>query len=92
MPGTWPAPIVGSFAGFAPAENPVLSAIVVLDHPTPIYGGAVAAPVFSTIMPVRPAPLRHPDDGGGDRRGTSVGAVGGTGSIKVPAGATTEGP
>ena len=28
----------------------MLSAIVVLDHPTPIYGGAVAAPVFSTIM------------------------------------------
>ena len=41
---------VGSFAGFAPAQNPVLSAVVVLDHPTPIYGGAVAAPVFSTIM------------------------------------------
>ena len=30
---------VGSFAGFAPAQDPVLSAIVVLDHPTPIYGG-----------------------------------------------------
>ncbi len=41
---------VGSFAGFAPAQDPVLSAVVVLDHPTPIYGGAVAAPVFSTIM------------------------------------------
>ena len=48
--GYIPGAYVGSFAGFAPAENPVLSAVVVLDHPTPIYGGAVAAPVFSTIM------------------------------------------
>jgi cell division protein FtsI (penicillin-binding protein 3) len=39
-----------TFAGFAPAENPALSAIVVLEHPSPIYGGTVAAPVFSQIM------------------------------------------
>ena len=39
-----------TFVGFAPANHPVLSAIVVLDRPTPIYGGAVAAPVFSKIM------------------------------------------
>jgi cell division protein FtsI (penicillin-binding protein 3) len=39
-----------TFAGFAPAENPALSAIVVLERPTPIYGGIVAAPVFSQIM------------------------------------------
>lgn len=39
-----------TFVGFAPANDPVLSAIVVLDRPTPIYGGAVAAPVFSKIM------------------------------------------
>ena len=48
--GYIPGAYVGTFAGFAPAQDPVLSAIVVLDHPTPIYGGAVAAPVFSTIM------------------------------------------
>ena len=48
--GYIPGAYVGTFAGFAPAENPVLSAIVVLDHPTPIYGGTVAAPVFSPIM------------------------------------------
>ena len=40
----------GTFVGFAPANHPVLSAIVVLNRPTPIYGGAVAAPVFSEIM------------------------------------------
>ncbi len=39
-----------TFVGFAPANHPVLSAIVELDRPTPIYGGAVAAPVFSKIM------------------------------------------
>jgi cell division protein FtsI (penicillin-binding protein 3) len=39
-----------SFVGFAPADDPVLSAIVVLNHPTPIFGGTVAAPVFSKLM------------------------------------------
>jgi cell division protein FtsI (penicillin-binding protein 3) len=41
---------MASFVGAAPAPNPVLTTIVVLDQPTPIYGGTVAAPVFSQIM------------------------------------------
>jgi cell division protein FtsI (penicillin-binding protein 3) len=41
---------MASFVGFAPAVNPSLSMIVVLDRPTPIFGGTVAAPVFSQIM------------------------------------------
>jgi cell division protein FtsI (penicillin-binding protein 3) len=41
---------MASFVGFAPAIDPTLSIIVVLDRPTPIYGGTVAAPVFSQIM------------------------------------------
>jgi cell division protein FtsI (penicillin-binding protein 3) len=41
---------MASFVGFAPADNPTLSMIVVLDRPTPIFGGTVAAPVFSQIM------------------------------------------
>ncbi len=41
---------MASFVGFAPAANPTLSTIVVLDRPTPIFGGTVAAPVFSQIM------------------------------------------
>jgi cell division protein FtsI (penicillin-binding protein 3) len=42
---------MASFAGFAPAESPRFAAVVVLDEPTTkIYGGAVAAPVFSKIM------------------------------------------
>jgi cell division protein FtsI (penicillin-binding protein 3) len=48
--GYIPGDFDASFVGFAPADHPVLSAIVILDHPTPIYGGAVAAPVFSQIM------------------------------------------
>ena len=40
-----------SFVGFAPANHPVLSAIVVLQRPTPdIFGATNAAPVFSKIM------------------------------------------
>jgi len=48
--GYVPGAFEATFVGFAPANHPVLSAIVVLNRPTPIYGGAVAAPVFSKIM------------------------------------------
>jgi cell division protein FtsI (penicillin-binding protein 3) len=41
---------VSSFAGFVPAERPELSAIVILDEPTPIFGGLVAAPVFAQAL------------------------------------------
>jgi cell division protein FtsI (penicillin-binding protein 3) len=40
---------IATFAGFVPAEQPQLSAIVVLDEPTPIYGGLVSAPVFAEL-------------------------------------------
>lgn len=40
-----------TFVGFAPANHPVLSALVVLERPTGDYfGGGVAAPVFARIM------------------------------------------
>ena len=41
---------VASFVGFVPAQDPRLAAVVVLDEPTPIYGGQVSAPVFARIM------------------------------------------
>lgn len=42
---------VASFIGFAPADHPLLSLVVVVDDPHPLYyGGTVAAPVFSEIM------------------------------------------
>lgn len=48
--GYVPGAYMATFAGFAPAQDPALSAIVVLDQPTPIFGGTVAAPVFAQIM------------------------------------------
>ncbi len=45
-----PGAYMASFVGYAPAVNPTLSIVVVLDRPTPIFGGTVAAPVFSQIM------------------------------------------
>lgn len=43
---------VASFIGFAPADDPQLVCIVVVDAPQgyPYYGGWVAAPVFKSIM------------------------------------------
>ena len=38
-----------SFAGFVPSQKPAFTALVVLDEPTPIYGGLVSAPVFAEI-------------------------------------------
>jgi cell division protein FtsI (penicillin-binding protein 3) len=45
-----PGAYMATFVGFAPASNPTLSMIVVLNRPTPIFGGTVSAPVFSQIM------------------------------------------
>ena len=40
-----------SFVGFAPADNPQLVVLVVLDNPTNgHYGGSIAAPVFKDVM------------------------------------------
>ena len=40
-----------SFVGFAPANDPILSMIVVIERPlNDIYGGSVAAPVFQEVM------------------------------------------
>lgn len=74
---------VASFVGFVPAEDPRLAAVVVLDEPRPIYGGQVAAPVFSRILqyalrleripppPPSPSPLSSgtPEDPGSTDEG-----------------------
>lgn len=50
-PGYETGAYFSSFAGFVPAENPRLSAIVVLDEPRPTYyASQVAAPVFARIQ------------------------------------------
>jgi cell division protein FtsI (penicillin-binding protein 3) len=42
--------MVASFAGYAPASNPVISVIVVVDEPQGAHhGGEVAAPIFKQI-------------------------------------------
>lgn len=41
---------VASFVGFAPADKPAYVVLVSVEDPAGIYGGEVAAPVFSDIM------------------------------------------
>ena len=38
-----------SFAGFAPSSRPAVVVIVILDDPSPIWGGSTAAPTFKLI-------------------------------------------
>ena len=41
---------IASFAGFAPATNPLISMIVVIDEPVGLHhGGEIAAPVFKRV-------------------------------------------
>lgn len=54
--GGYGSSYIGSFAGFAPAKDPVIAAIVVLDNPQPIWGGLTAAPTFKNIVEYA---LRH---------------------------------
>lgn len=41
---------IATFTGFAPADDPQIVVAVMVDEPTPIWGGVVAAPVFSQVM------------------------------------------
>ena len=63
---------IGSFMGFAPAAHPKLVVGVVLENPTPIYGGSTAAPTFKTVMQfalqrlgIGPGPVLSPSEGVG---------------------------
>jgi cell division protein FtsI (penicillin-binding protein 3) len=68
--GYLPGAYVASFIGFAPAGRPAVVVAVVLDQPTPIFGGVVAAPVFKEVagyalrrlgvLPTKPAPPGPP--------------------------------
>lgn len=41
---------VASFVGFAPADNPQIAALVIIDEPVGLYyGGQIAAPVFGLL-------------------------------------------
>ena len=41
---------IATFVGIAPIDDPELVVAVMVDEPYPIYGGVVAAPVFSEVM------------------------------------------
>jgi cell division protein FtsI (penicillin-binding protein 3) len=41
---------VASFVGMAPADHPEVVVAVMVDEPTTIWGGVVAAPVFAQVM------------------------------------------
>jgi len=41
---------IASFVGFAPADDPRLATIIVLDEPHSQYGSRASAPVFSEVM------------------------------------------
>ena len=41
---------VVSFVGYAPADNPQVACIVIIDEPVDAYGGSTAGPVFKSIM------------------------------------------
>ena len=51
-PQGYQARYIGLFAGFAPASNPRIACVVVINDPVggAYYGGAVAAPVFSKVV------------------------------------------
>lgn len=48
--GYYEGRFLASFVGFAPADDPKLAGIVVLDEPNALYGGQTAAPTFARIM------------------------------------------
>ena len=56
---------VATFVGFAPVDAPRVVVSVMVDEPTPIYGGTVAAPVFSEVMEASLLALRVPADSAG---------------------------
>ena len=58
---------MATFAGFAPAERPRLVCLVVLDEPSPIWGGETSAPVFREIMSYSLQHLKVPPSWGTDQ-------------------------
>jgi cell division protein FtsI/penicillin-binding protein 2 len=46
--------VITSFLGFAPYDNPKVACVVIIDEPQgneeEIWGGTVAAPIFSEIV------------------------------------------
>lgn len=49
-PGGYTDQYMATFVGLAPLENPKFVIAVMVDEPFPIFGGVVAAPLFSDVM------------------------------------------
>jgi cell division protein FtsI (penicillin-binding protein 3) len=65
-----------TFVGFAPANNPILSMIVVIQRPlNDIYGGSVSAPVFQEIMSYALHHYGIPSNGAVQKPLTGVAAI-----------------
>jgi cell division protein FtsI (penicillin-binding protein 3) len=95
---------VASFAGFVPAEDPQITAMVVVDN-TPDYGAAASAPTFATIasdalrtFDIQPLPPQPPAPGvplATSASATGAGEVAGTplpGLSRPPAVASSPAP
>lgn len=74
--GYIPGAFMGTFVGYVPAQHPVLTAVVVLDRPTPIYGGSVAAPVFAKICGYALRLMDVPPTSSGTSSGTTGAGAG----------------
>lgn len=87
---------VATFAGFAPADDPAVVVAVMIDDPTPIWGGLTAAPVFSEIMDFTLRHRRIPPSDPGARTAESAAEPGvqaaGTAAETSPDGAATPSP
>ncbi len=65
---------IASFIGFAPADNPQIAVLVVVDEPQgEYYGGIVAAPAFKKIAQQTLTYLDVPPDGGGAKLRVALG-------------------
>lgn len=73
---------LGTFAGFAPADDPEIVVAVVLDEPDPIWGGQTAAPVFADIAEEALRARRVAPGGAA----SEVAGTGGTGSAGTGSG------
>ena len=65
---------IASFVGMAPARHPEIVAIVTLDEPDPIWGGATAAPTFKVIAEEALRQLGVPPARNAERSAASIAA------------------
>ena len=70
--GGYGSSYVGSFGGFAPASRPEIVIFVMLDEPSPIWGGSTAAPTFRTIAEFTLRHLGVPPTGNAEKAARAI--------------------